>query len=332
MMCSRGVLYVTPICNLKCIFCYYRFIENRKHPSIDSLKKEADRQRFSYDLNSTDLTGFGEPTLHPEIVELIRYCDLIGLKPTIITNGQNTEKIAEILNLGKLNDLLLSVHDIGEDYEKLTGVKGSWKNMQNTLELLKERNFRFRVNVTVTELNRKHLKTIIDKVQHNARMIDFILFNPHEGTDWTKHNNDFQATYTEASKDIKEAIHYAEKKGLIANVRYIPLCMMKGFEKHVINFHQWIYDKYGWEECHGNRIQKFAYPEQYLEFIKQKISVNKFPSCCDNCANRKICDGIYPQYLNKFGSEEFIKKEGEIIEDPMFYRNKFLEENKEEFA
>lgn len=326
MICKRGVLYVTPVCNLRCKFCYYRFLDDgkRRHTPLEVLKQEADRQRFDYFLDSTDLTGFGEPTIHPDITELVKYCAKIGLEPTIITNGQSTDKILELLDNG-LKDILLSIHDLGKDYEELVGVKGSWKKMENTLKKLKERDFRFRANITVIESNRKHLKKIVEEIkEYGGRMVDFILFNPHEGTDWAKHDNKFQAKYSEASESIKEAIDLAEKEGLIANVRYIPICMMKGYEKHVINFHQWIFDKYGWEESHGNRLPRFENPKQHLEFVKKKCSINKYPKCCEGCANINICDGIYPQYLNKFGEGEFKAKGGNMIVNPMFYRLDFL--------
>lgn len=319
-LCKRGVLYVTSVCGLKCKFCYYIFnqSDNQVHPDFYLLKKEADRQRFEYDLEAVDLTG-GEPTLHPDIEQLVNYCNMIGLKPTIITNGQLTEVIEDLIKKHPDElDLLISIHDIEENYEKITGVKGSWKRMKKTLEMLKEKKFKFRVNCTVTKFNLNRLREVIDITKkYGGRMVDFILFNPHEGTKWKDKDADFQATYSEAAEKIKDAIDYSD---LIINVRYIPLCMMKGYEKHVINFFQWIYDEYGWEESHGNNLPKFTEEQQHLAFVKQKIMINHKKQECATCVNVSICDGIHPQYANKFGTDEFIPLEGAFIVDPMFYR------------
>jgi len=291
------------------------------------LKQWADKLRFKYDLDAVDLTGQGEPTVYPLIRDIVKYCAEIGLKPTIITNGQLTKVISELIGDGFIDDFLVSIHDIGSGYEELTQVKGSWNRMLNTLKLLKKRNMRFRTNSTVTKINLPRLKEIVRIAkQYGSRIHNFIIFNPHENTEWAdKINLDFQAKYSEIEKPLKEAIDLAKKIGLWVNVRYIPLCMMKGYEEHVCNFHQWIYDPYEWNEASGNNVE-LKTEQDYIQFVKRKTSVNHFKEECDKCANRDICDGIYPQYVKAFGDEEFTIKRGEKADHPLFYRGKFVKE------
>ena len=54
--------------------------------SIEKLKKMCHTLRYYYGNTSVDIQG-GEPTIYPDILELIRYCKEIGLHPTLITNG-----------------------------------------------------------------------------------------------------------------------------------------------------------------------------------------------------------------------------------------------------
>lgn len=321
---KRGVIMVTPVCQLKCRFCYYAFMDGsqRKHPSIDMLKKWAYTLRNDFKLEAVDLTGQGEPTTHPNIRELVDYCNQIGLKPAIITNGQISKNFIDLDT-----DWLVSIHDIGEHYEYLTQVKNSWSRMKEFLEELKSHNKSFRVNTVVSKHNLSRLKQIVDTgLEHGARIQNFIIFNPHEGTAWAnKTNIEFQAKYSEIEKPLKEAIDYAMSKGLWCNVRYIPLCMMKGYEHHVCNFHQWIYDPYEWDEASGNNIN-LETEQEYIDFIKMKCRANHFKKECERCMNKDICDGIYPQYIREFGDEEFVPKEGEAVKDPMYYRGKYVEE------
>ncbi len=314
---------VTPVCQLKCRFCYYAFMDGsqRQHPDVEVLKRWAKLLKDVYKLEAVDLTGQGEPTTHPKIKELVDYCNEIGLKPAIITNGQ--------IDRTDLNcDWLVSIHDTGEHYEYLTQVNNSWQRMEKTLQSLKEKNISFRVNTVVSKYNLPRLKDIVDiSHKYGARIQNFIIFNPHEGTDWAgKTNIEFQASYSEIEKPLKEAIDYAKSKGLWCNVRYIPLCMMKGYEQHVCNFHQWIFDPYEWEESSGNGLPLFESEEEYIDFIKNKCRVNHFKEECKNCMNKNICDGIYPQYVKAFGDDEFKAKEGEPVEHPMYYRGKFEKE------
>ncbi len=45
------------------------------------------RDREEFDLSITDFTG-GEPTLHPDIVEIVEYGKQIGNQVSLITHGQ----------------------------------------------------------------------------------------------------------------------------------------------------------------------------------------------------------------------------------------------------
>lgn len=329
-ICNRGVIYTTDVCQIKCHFCYYKFNKPRPNPKIEDLKKIAYIQRTMYGLDATDLTGFGEPTLYPNINELVKYCAEIGLKPTLITNAQRTDKIVELIKDCGLQDILMSVHGIGEIYDEIVGVPGAWLKMAATMEELKKLNFSFRTNCVITKLNVDHL---IDPVTYayskRARHTAFILFNPHEGTDWKDKNAAFSVKYTEAAPKIQEAIEHMRKLDLKywINARYIPLCAMKGYEQHVTGFHQWLFDPYEWEECSGNNIYpKFTSEFEYIHFIKQKTARNIKPSQCAACMNRLICDGIHPAYAKQHGTDEFKETEGDTLTHPMHYRKDFVED------
>jgi hypothetical protein len=74
-------------------------------------------------------------------------------------------------------------------------------------------------------------------------MWNIITFNPfHE---WQSELPGFQIKHSVAAKYIKKAIDVAGDK-LWVNVRYIPFCMMKGYEKHIVGFKQVYFDEYEW--------------------------------------------------------------------------------------
>ena len=83
-MTGRGVIYIGYKCNLRCKFCYYEHEDAKKWQPIEDAKKAAHLYRNHYGLCAVDITG-GEPTIYPNIHELLEYCNKIGLSPTCIT-------------------------------------------------------------------------------------------------------------------------------------------------------------------------------------------------------------------------------------------------------
>jgi MoaA/NifB/PqqE/SkfB family radical SAM enzyme len=81
LQCS---LYVTDRCNLDCAYCT-EYDNSRPHPSIDDLKKWVRKIRELGTMRIA-LVG-GEPLIHPDIVELVRYCRELGFATSLTTNG-----------------------------------------------------------------------------------------------------------------------------------------------------------------------------------------------------------------------------------------------------
>jgi MoaA/NifB/PqqE/SkfB family radical SAM enzyme len=336
--CRRGVVYVTRACNLKCLFCYYLYEEEKTHVPRDSIERTLERFQKDYRLEAVDLTG-GEPTVHPDIIQIVRSANRYRLKPTLITNAQRPDRLANCIQAG-LDDLLISVHALEERYDQLVQRTGAFKNVERTVEMLHHHRFAFRTNTTLTRESCLEIESIARwLLRASPRIVNLIAFNPHEGTYWARlAAQEFQVSYTEMAEAARKAIEILVPRGIWVNVRYIPLCFMKGLERHVCNFMQWQYDPYEWE-CTSNSRMTSEQIDEALEnakrqkvfgttprekihgvLMKKLVSANRFLPVCEDCANRPICDGIYPQYLKAFGTEEFAATPGNPIRDPIHYR------------
>jgi len=129
MQCS---LYVTDQCNLDCSYCT-EYDNSVPHPSLSQLQtwvrkiRELGTERIA-------LVG-GEPLMHPEIVELVRFCKSLGMSTSLTTNGflLTRELVAELEVAG------LDVMQISIDRVTPSAVtKKSLKTVQRKLELLLE--------------------------------------------------------------------------------------------------------------------------------------------------------------------------------------------------
>jgi len=81
LQCS---FYVTDRCNLDCSYCT-EYDNAKPHPPLADLKRWLAKIR---DLGTMRIALVGgEPLLHPDIVEIVRYCRELGFATSLTTNG-----------------------------------------------------------------------------------------------------------------------------------------------------------------------------------------------------------------------------------------------------
>ena len=76
-------LEVTDVCNMHCKGCYRSYMVG--HRPVSTLKEEVEFCIRMRNIDTVCIAG-GEPLIHPDIVELVRYIAGRKLKPNIITN------------------------------------------------------------------------------------------------------------------------------------------------------------------------------------------------------------------------------------------------------
>jgi len=158
-----GSIEVTARCNLSCAHCYINL------PPDD---EDAAERELSYgelcDLidQIVDegclwllLTG-GEPFIRPDFLDIHTYAKKKGLLVTVFTNGTLiTPEVADYL--ARWRPFLVEITLYGctmETYERVTGVKGSYKHCLRGIELLLERKVPLKLKSMVLTLNRHEIE------------------------------------------------------------------------------------------------------------------------------------------------------------------------------
>ncbi len=75
----------TSACNLACDGCYRENVA-KSHKPLDQVREEIDTFLHLRNSDGISIAG-GDPLMHPEIVEIVRYVASRGVKPVINTNG-----------------------------------------------------------------------------------------------------------------------------------------------------------------------------------------------------------------------------------------------------
>jgi len=252
----RGVMWLGQTCNIRCYFCYFLDkINTREHPehammSLQKAKEMCRVMREHYGLSSVDIQG-GEPTVWGPIFELVAYCNRIGLKPTLITNGVMLAKkdVCQRLKDAGVYDFLFSIHGIGETYDKIVGLPGGSEKQMKAIENLRELGIPFRLNCVLS-------KPVVDQLpglaeltfSSGARAMNFIAFNPFVDQTTGKRSSDTVATYAEVMKVLTPILDEFDRRGVECNVRYFPFCVFEErHRKFSQNFQQIVYDLHEWE-------------------------------------------------------------------------------------
>lgn len=257
---KRGVMWLGQTCNLRCFFCYFLTrIEDNSHPEhpfmeLEKAKKICHTMRYVYGNTSVDIQG-GEPTIYPGILDLIQYCNEIGLYPTLITNGIHLAKpgILEKFKEAGVRDFLVSLHGIGEIHDRVVQKKNSYEKITQAIARMRELGIPFRFNCTMTKPVVPLLPEIAQRaVDYGARAVNFIVFNVFEDDQderQTVHRDDEgEAKYSFLKPYLTEAIDKLEKNGIECNVRYLPICMVEPrHRKNIYNYQQLSYDHHEWD-------------------------------------------------------------------------------------
>ncbi len=356
---TGAVLDVGLKCTHSCRFCYYSYLDKSDDQfrgmraasfrSLAECKSILDRLKAN-GFTHFDYTG-GEPTLHPDIIEITRYAHReLGLRGRMITLGQFLMKktrgcaqdalIKDLLDAGLVN-FLFSFHAADESlFRDLTGE--SFERLRRAMSFLDERGFDYTSNTTVVEHNYRHLPDLArEVVKHRIYLHNFIIMNAYY--EWNEDGGAFgvQAKYSDIRPHLEEAVSILESNGVGVNIRYAPLCAVKGLEKNLVGVVGVRYDPYEWMNAAGHLggtpescaavlpvrpggIEEHLVPRRLdltldngVKVVGARGDFKHFVEKCAGCSAKDVCDGIDPHYLKSYGDGEFVPYRAQAEKAPL---------------
>lgn len=319
---QRARLDTGPLCNYDCEFCYYK---DRLHEKtlFDVVKERAD-YLLAYGIKQADLSG-GESSVSPDWFKILDYCNSRFEHISCLSHGGKFADIdfcKESQQRG-LKEILFSLHGATEDvHDSITGRKQSFQKIVTGINNAKSVGLIVRTNVTVYYKNYKQLENqyaeLINRLAPSE--VNFITLNYWGDANIINKTNVNYQLMTDAIKKCIDNINIDAK----INVRYVPYCYMKGYEKYVVGTYQHIYDPNDW-----NRelfMQNLDVSKQYTD--KEKIEL-AYAACashrakhytkpleCITCKNFYICDGVEKEVNNM----PVYPEPGEKIKKVLFYK------------
>lgn len=155
--------HITNRCNYRCTYCFGKF-DGQRDPSVDKAKAIIDNVASYFKTNRIphgriNFAG-GEPLLYPQLDELIRYTDSLGIDVSIVTNGSllTPERIRSWNGL--VSCIGISIDSLCEDTNKQIGrcCQGSVRTIDDwgvIATAMRECGIALKINTVVSKLNVK---------------------------------------------------------------------------------------------------------------------------------------------------------------------------------
>lgn len=350
---KRIVLQMGFSCNARCRFCYYR--EELASGRVKDLTTKKIKKRLKsarrFGKNQIELSG-GEPTIRKDIFKIAEYARQKGFRIVcVITNGLRTYDFdfCKKLQSSGVNEFLFSLHSpMDEEHDWLTGVKGSWKKVIQSIENVEALGIPYRTNTVISNMNYDHLDQLYNVLKpFQPAAVNLLVYNP--STAEFPEKGEIVDYHVVGSK-IKDFIEKYEKYFKMINVRWLPFCFLKGYEKNIRTQWQKLYEDQEWDPYFNIKFNKgplavllsflggaLIYPfkaprygqkDLYTLFNEIISSFRMFfyykqEGPCKECSLKKICTGLPKKYKN----DKIVldKYEGELIRDPLFFCKEYTQ-------
>jgi MoaA/NifB/PqqE/SkfB family radical SAM enzyme len=282
-------------CNNLCKFCVQGDKRNLlSAKDFKEIKKDL-KEAFRKNRTEVVLTG-GEPTLHPNFLEIIKLAKSIGFKNIQIqTNGRMfayPDFCLKTIEAGA-TEFSPAVHGPNaEIHDFLTSIPGSFNQTTQGIKNLKNLGQRVITNTVITTKNYRHLPEIA-KLLVNLNVDQFQFAFIHISGRAAENKNWIVPKKSQIMPYVKKGLDIGIKAGKKVMAEAIPYCFMQGYEDYIA---ERIIPE-------GSVFDINFSIEDYGDYRKNKGKA-KGPQC-PGCKYYKICEGPWKEYPEIFGWDEF---------------------------
>lgn len=154
-------LEITQACNMKCVHCY----EGLKHLAgndlltLEEWKNVIDQIKF-LNVNRVVVIG-GEPCIHKNIKEILKYLADNSIATTLFTNGYFLDEDLMKIIIDNQIDVKVSLYGHNKEiHDAITGVQGSFDKLISSMKILLHNGVKVNVAVTLMKENEKYAENI----------------------------------------------------------------------------------------------------------------------------------------------------------------------------
>ena len=282
-------------CNNRCRFCVQgmkreRYGRRELAEIIEFMEKNRGRDGVVF-------TG-GEPTLHPDILEIVGKARELGYRSIQIqTNGRmfSYAKFCQDVIAAGATEVSPALHGhIAALHDYLTTVPGSFDQTVAGIKNLKKMGVLTVTNTVITRSNFRHLPELAELlVSLGVDQYQLAFVHPVGSAGKDRNFASIVPRFELLEPYLKRALDVGIREGRVVMTEAVPYCFMKGYEQYI-----------------GERIMPSTkifdaegVIEEYREYRRTE-GKSKGPPC-EECDLEEQCEGPWREYPERFGWSEF---------------------------
>lgn len=288
-------MHVTDTCNSKCGFCVVGSPLAQKdgvhYPDLVRFLFENAEQGFT----SVNLHG-GEPTIHPKLFELLNLARLFGYPEVHIqTNGRKLKdpEFVRRLQESGVRLLIVSLHGFhAETQDLLAQVRGGFDETLEGIRNAKRLGISVRTNTVLTKQNLPELGQLVDLC--GSLGVDHVnISNLHPVGSGFFAIDGMGPTMAETREALLPAVERLLALKRRVSLEGFPFCVVRPYHQLSIE----------WEKRDIRMMYHGSVYDNYDTYMDQECRT--YGPSCGQCACRGACGGVYKEYVERRGWNEF---------------------------
>jgi radical SAM protein with 4Fe4S-binding SPASM domain len=305
-------------CNNNCVFCYASSperVDEKPQMTTSQVKKVLEVIWNKAKVPTVSFTG-GEPTMRKDLVELVNYAVMIGLRVNLITNGIicGTTDLAQRLKDAGLSSAQVSLESATpEIHDRIVGHKGAFAKTVEGFRRLKALGIHTHTNTTICRDNIDTVHTL-PKFAKEELGLEYQSMNMVIRTGHACDHPD-EIGYTEVSKVLPK-IHGEAKRHGIRLVWYSPMpyCIINTVAEGIGSTTCAAADGLLSVAPDGSVLPCSSFSNGFGNLLTQEFEDVWFsrpalyfrrkeflPPKCKSCEHSRICLGACPLYWDNMG-------------------------------
>jgi MoaA/NifB/PqqE/SkfB family radical SAM enzyme len=286
-------------CNFRCPFCFAAWHEEKEKPS-DAVMNTAGKDWRAY-MDKMRERGYerltisgGEPTIHPDILPLVRYAKSLGFKSIELQTNASMATADNVRKLKKagVTDTLVSLHSHREDvFDRITVTEGVYKTVVDGIKLFIAEGVNVMLSHVIIKWNVEDLVDYVRFCKREFPGMREILFFSMQPEARARKNMHIWPHLPRVKENFAAALDECVKLGVgfrVDSQEGYPMCFVTGHE-HRVDLHD-ITDPEG---TFGKDLSAFRVIE------RKKVKLPR----CKECFFEPACYGFWEGYFMLFGHD-----------------------------